>query len=163
MALQRREEHSVTLGIVLLVLSVTGSITLAAVLIGAADNGSLAIAGFGSVSPPGATALAAVAAAAVAAGFLIGLHLIREERRQRDRIVVWDQRAADAEREARARLLAMRLEQLEVEVEQLESRRQAVLHRSTSSLGTSWHLAEDAEEPESDLVVVPDAQEPAES
>lgn len=160
MALQRREEHSVVLGIVLLVLSVAGALTLAGVLVTAADDGALAIAGLGSVSPPGAAAVAAFAAAAVVTGFLVGLHLIQQERERRARVVVWDQHAEEAAREARARLLSMRLEQLGAEVEQLESRREAVLHRSTSQHGTSWHL-EDGSEP--DLVIVPDAPEPAES
>jgi hypothetical protein len=161
MALQRREEHSVVLGIVLLVLSAAGAITLAGVLITATDDGALAIAGFGTVSPPGATAVAAIAAAAVVAGFLVGLHLIREERKRRNQIVVFDQHADEAAREARARLLSMRLKQLGAELEQLESRREAVLHRSTSPHGTAWHLEA---EPEDDLVVVPDVPDaPAEA
>jgi hypothetical protein len=149
------------LAIALLAFSVAGAITLIGVLVTVADDGSLAIVGLGSLNPPGAAAVAAIAAAAVVAGFLIGLHLIRQERARRDRIVVWDQHADEAAREARARLLSMRLKQLGAEVEQLESQREAVLHRSTSPFGTSWHL-EQAADPE-DLVVVPDAPEPAES
>jgi hypothetical protein len=163
MALQRREEHTVVLAIALLVVSAAGAITLAGVLLTVADDGTLSIVGFGSVNPPGAAALAAIAAAAVVAGFLIGFHLIRQERAQRNRVAVWDRHADEAAREARARLLSMRLKQLGEEVEQLESRREAVLHRSTSPFGTSWHLEHEESEDEPDLVVVPDAPEPAES
>ena len=148
------------LGIVLLVLSVFGSITLAGVLLGASSDGTLALAGFGTMSPPGAVVFAAMAATAITAGFFLGLHLILQERRRRGQVVREDRLARDAEREARARLLGMRLEQLEGEVESLENRRQAVLHRSISSVGTSWHVAD---ETEPDLVIVPDSDEPASS
>lgn len=148
------------LGIVLLVLSVSGGITLAGVLLGASSDGTLALAGFGTVSPPGAVVFAAVAATAITAGFFLGLHMVLQERRRRGQVVREDRLARDAEREARARLLGMRLEQLEGEVEILEGRRRAVLHRSISSVGTSWHVAD---EPDGDLVVVPDADEQAES
>ncbi len=148
------------LGIVLLVLSVLGSITLAGVLIGASSDGTLALAGLGTMSPPGAVVFAAVAAMAITAGFFLGLHLVIEERRRRGQVVLEDRSAREAEREARARLLEMRLEQLEGEVEVLEGRRQVVLHRSISPVGTSWHVAN---EPEADLVVVPDTDEQASS
>ena len=105
------------------------------------------------MNPSGAAAFAALAATAATTLFFLGLNRVLSERRRRDRVVREDRLADEAEREARGRLLEMRLEQLEGEVEILEGRRQVVLHRSTSSVGTSWHLAE---EPEADLVVVPD-------
>lgn len=148
------------LGIVLLVLSVSGSITLAGVLMGASSDGTLALAGLGTLSPLGAVVVAIVAATAITAGFFLGLHLILQERRRRGQVVQEDRLARDAEREALARLLEMRLEQLEGEVAILEGRRHAVLHRSISPGGTSWHLAD---EPEADLVVVPDPDEQASS
>ncbi len=146
------------LGIVLLVVSVVGSITLAGVLLGASSDGTLELAGFGTVSPSVAVVGAAVAAMAIAAGFFLGLHLVVKARRRKEQVFREDRLAREAEREARARLLGMRLEQLEGEVEILEGRRQAVLHRSLSAVGTSRR---DADEPEADLVVVPDADEQA--
>ena len=141
------------LGIVLIVLAACGSLALTGVLLGAASDGTLALAGLGTVSPSGAAAFAALAATAATTLFFLGLNRVLSERRRRDRVVREDRLAAEAEREARGRLLEMRLEQLESEVEILEGRRQKVLHRSTSG-GISWHLAE---VPETDLVVVPDS------
>ena len=145
------------LGIVLLVLSVLGSVALAGVLADASSDGTLALAGLGTVSPPGAVVLAAVGAMAITAGFFLGLHLVLRQRRRRGQVVLEDRLTREAEREARARLLEMRLEQLEGEVAILEGRRHAVLHRSISAQGTSWHVADEPP----DLVVVPDADDQA--
>jgi len=149
----------VILGIVLLILSVSGSITLAGVLMGASSDGTLVLAGLGTVSPLGAIVLAAVAGMAITAGFFLGLHLVLQQRRRRGQVVLEDRLAREAEREARARLLEMRLEQLEGEVAIMEGRWHAVLHRSVSLEGTSWHVADEPP----DLVVVPDPDEQASS
>jgi len=111
------------------------------------------------VSPLGAIVLAAVAGMAITAGFFLGLHLVLQQRRRRGQVVLEDRLAREAEREARARLLEMRLEQLEGEVAILEGRRHAVLHRSLSPEGTSWRVADEPP----DLVVVPDPDEQASS
>jgi hypothetical protein len=150
----------VILGIVLLVLSVLGSIALAGVLAGASSDGTLALAGLGTVSPSGAVVVAAVAAMTITAGFFLGVHLVLQQRRRRGQVVLEDRLARDAEREARARLLEMRLEQLEGEVAILEGRRKAVIHRSSSGVGASWRVSH---EPEVELVVVPESDEPASS
>lgn len=144
------------LGIVLIVIAGLGSVALGSVLAGAASDGTLAVAGFGTLTPPGAIAFAALAAIAVTSLFFVGLTVVLRERRRRDRVVREDRLATEAEREARGRLLEMRLEQLETEVEVLEGRRQVVLHRNLSAVGTSWHLATEESEPEPNLVVVPD-------
>jgi hypothetical protein len=143
----------VNLGIVLLVLAALGSGALVGVLLGVSSDGSLAVVGLGAMSPPGTAVVVALVALATSVLFFLGLHLVLRERRQRGWVMRQDRIATDAEREARARLLAMRLEQLETELEILEGRRQAVLHRSTSSVGPSWRLVT---EPKPDLVVLPD-------
>jgi hypothetical protein len=144
----------VILGLVLIGFAVLGWTALAAALLGASPEGAIGLVGLGTVSAPGAAAIAAVLALATTSAFFVGLGLVLEDRRRRARVVREDRLALDAAREARARLLGMRLEQLETEVETLESRRQAVLHRSLSTEGTSWHVAD---ETDGELVVVPEA------
>lgn len=90
---------------------------LAASWTGTFELGSLAV----GARP---AAAAAVAGATVATALVVGGTLvIRRERRRRNEVAHLDARAEQAEEEARARLLAMRVDVLTREIEVLERRR----------------------------------------
>jgi hypothetical protein len=79
----------------------------------------------GSLAVGARPAAAAVAAAATVATALVagGTLVIRRERRRRHEVAHLDARAEQAEEEAHARLLAMRVDVLTREIEALERRR----------------------------------------
>jgi hypothetical protein len=78
-----------------------------------------------SANPMTAALLAGTIAALAVASLFLGAARIGRIRSRRAHLVVVDERAQEAERDARARLLAMRLEQLQREVEAMERRASA--------------------------------------
>lgn len=143
------------LGIALMVAGTLGVAALGSTLAAAASDGVFAI-GAVSMTPRAAALLSSAVAIAATVTFLLGLGgAARARRRHADRTSV-DERAVEAERDARARLLTMRLEQLERELEVLERRRAVALGELNSS--TVLIDGDDGDEPV--VVVLEDGQEP---
>lgn len=142
------------LGIALLALGAVGTFVLIGFLLNASSEGALGLWALGSVSPRLGAALAAATAAAATTLFLLGLASIRRTHRRRAEVGRLDRGALDAEQEARATLLAMRLEVLHREVAQME-RRQDALGESRVPAGVPIYPSSLAE-PDTHLVVVPD-------
>ncbi|MGH2634887.1 MAG: hypothetical protein ACRDHU_01875 [Actinomycetota bacterium] len=115
------------LGIVLIALGAFGAAIIAGFLLGASSDGTLGLWAFGSVNPRIGAALAAGVAVAATTLFLLGLASTHRGRRRRVEARHVDTRARDAEQEARATLLAMRLEVLQREVGELERKRDGAL------------------------------------
>jgi hypothetical protein len=110
------------IGIALVVVGVLGMAAFAAVC---AATSSVELFGLGtalSANPRMAALLAGGIAALAVAALFLGIARIRRVRSRRAHLVVVDERAQEAERDARARLLDMRLEQLQREVEVMERR-----------------------------------------
>jgi hypothetical protein len=123
------------IGIALVLVGVLGMAAFAAVCAAASSEGFFGLGTALSANPRTAALVAgAIAASAVAALFL-GAVRIGRARSRRAHLVVVNERAQEAERDARARLLAMRLEQLQREVEAMEQRASAFgLLDSTASI-----------------------------
>lgn len=143
------------LGITLIVVGALAAIGLSGALVAASSDGALGLGGLSLASQIAAFAASAAAIAATTS-FLLGLHAVQRSRRRPAHQVVVNERAAEAERDARARLLAMRLEQLQREVEVLERRRAVALGELDSS--SVLIDGDDGDEPV--LVVLTDGQEP---
>jgi hypothetical protein len=111
------------LGIALMVLGVLGTTCLAGALGLASSWGAVELGALGTLDPRAAAVLAAMAAVAATSLLYGGIALILRARARGAQAVRLDERARQAEEEARARLLELRLEQLHKEVELLESRR----------------------------------------
>lgn len=144
------------LGIALIVLGVLG---LAAVGVVAASASSDGVLGMGWVlaSDPQAAALTAAAAGVVAtAACLVGLYTVVSARARKALIVRVDERAQEAERDARARLLEMRLQQLQHDVEHMEQRRSAMV----GELSASADLIDGDDGDGPVVVVLEDGKEP---
>jgi hypothetical protein len=108
------------IGIALVVVGVLGMAAFAAVCAAASSEGFFGL-GTALGANPRTAALAAGVVAALAMGSLVlGAVRIGRARSRRAHLVVVDERAQEAERDARARLLTMRLEQLQREVEAME-------------------------------------------
>jgi hypothetical protein len=112
-------------GIALMVLAAFGSAALAATLVAASSDGVLGLGTALAANPRAAAAAAAATAFVATASFLVGLFRVVRARERRMQVVRADARAQEAERDAHARLLEMRLEQLRREVELMELRRDA--------------------------------------
>jgi hypothetical protein len=143
------------LGITLIVVGALAAIGLSAALVAASSDGALGLGGLSLASQIAAFAASAAAIAATTS-FFLGLHAVQRSRRRPAHQVVVNERAAEADRDARARLLAMRLEQLQREVEVLERRRAVALGELDSS--SVLIDGDDGDEPV--LVVLTDGQEP---
>jgi hypothetical protein len=143
------------LGITLTIVGALAALGLTGALVAASGEGSVELAGLSLTATTAALAASAVASAATAS-FFLGLRAAVRTRRRLAHQVVVNERAAEAERDARARLLAMRLEQLQREVEALELRRAVALGELDSS--TVLIDGDDGDGPV--LVVLEDGREP---
>jgi hypothetical protein len=114
------------IGIALVVVGVLGMAAFAAICAATSSDGFIGLGTALSADPMTAALLAGAIAALAVASLFFGIARIRRVRSRRAHLVVVDERAQEAERDARARLLAMRLEQLQREVETMERRASAV-------------------------------------
>jgi hypothetical protein len=124
-------------GIALLVIGGLGTMGLAGLLLASTSQGTIELGSLLALGPRSATITAAVVGFAAASTLLAGAFVIRRERGLRGHVAVQDDRARAAEDEARARLLALRLEQLERDVETLEVRRASALGELHAPAGSS--------------------------
>jgi hypothetical protein len=139
------------LGIVLIALGAFGLLSLAGLLVAASSDGAIGIGTVVSLAPEGGAAVAAAVAAAGASLVFLGLGARRRAHTARAAVVHVDERVRQAEEEARARLLEMRLQQLTRQVDELERRRTG--DEPTPALSAGWRPAVVSE---SGLVVLPD-------
>jgi hypothetical protein len=111
------------IGIALVVIGSLGVAGLAAFVASAPSEAAAQAGAAAAISPQMAGAAAAAGAFVAAAVLVLGATRILQIRHRRGQVVRMDERATAAEEEARARLLGMRLEQLQHDVEMLELRR----------------------------------------
>ena len=112
----------VGIGIALMAIGALGTVSLGAGLATASTGGTLELATGLALEPRTAALVAAAAAASATLSFVLGLVVVSKARGRRASASRLDQQAMEAERDARARLLDMRLKQLQEEVELLEAR-----------------------------------------
>jgi hypothetical protein len=117
------------LGIALMAIGAFGTIALAGFLVGASTDGTLGLWAIGSVDPRLGAAIAAVVGAAAVTLILLGWSATRRVGRRQLEVQRLDRQAHQAEQEARATLLAMRLDVLQREVDVMEGKRDAVVER----------------------------------
>ncbi|HEX6330451.1 MAG TPA: hypothetical protein VF129_04070 [Actinomycetota bacterium] len=121
------------LGIALMAAGTIGVVGLVSTLAAGSWDGTFGI-GALSLTPQAAAFAASAVGVFATVSFLFGLDGVVRAGRRRALRAAQDERAEEAERDARARLLAMRLEQLQREVEALEVRRAGELGELDSSL-----------------------------
>jgi hypothetical protein len=139
------------LGIALVLVGVLGTAAFAAVVAAVSSAGLFGLETALGADPRTAVVVAGALAAMATAAFFLGAARIGRTRSRRAHLVVVDERAQEAERDARARLLAMRLEQLQREVEGMEQRASAFGLLETSAAVID---GDDGEEPV--VVLLPD-------
>jgi hypothetical protein len=136
------------LGITLIALAAIGSLALVGLLLSAGSGGTIEVAVLGTLSAQARAVVAAAIAVGATTLLFLGLRRVMDVRRRRALVVHEDASARAAAEEARARLLEMRLDQLQREVGDLEHRND--LLRSSVPVTVP-------DEPEPDVVALPDA------
>ena len=143
-------------GIALMIIGALGAFGLAGLLVTASSNGAVELGALATIDARVAAVVAAAIAFTATAVFVAGFAGVLRTRGRRAGAVRVDTLARDARDEARARLLELRLETLQREVEQLETRQDAALGTlQAPSPGSAVDVRDDAR-PE--LVLVEDGE-----
>jgi hypothetical protein len=110
-------------GISLIVIGALGTAGLTAFVATAPAEAAAQAGAVAALGPQSTGAVAAGVAIVAASALLIGVYRVLRVRERRGLVIHLDETARAAEQESRARLLELRLEQLQREVEMLELRR----------------------------------------